>query len=791
MNVESTSSLGNLYWYRHDGWEDGTERWTGRNLVGQGGWQAYKSVFATSGGILYAIDWDGNLHWYRDNGWTDGTERWELSRVVGRGGWAGYRTVFATSDGILYAADFDGNLYWYRHDGWQDGSERWSERKLVGRGGWGMYASLCATSDGVLYGVTPDGDLEWYRHDGWQDGSERWTGKQQVGNGGWDRYASVFATSDGRLYGTTPDGNLYWYHHVGWRDGSARWAGGNLVGRGGWDGYANVFMTSDGILFGVDNNVASRVKHIVYLMLENRSLDNVLGWLYADGQRPDRVMAPPDNNAPDFNGLHPETFYNLDPQGVRHWVTKGTKNTWVPECDPNEDYTHVTKQLFGRHENPPRGEPAGMGGFYNDFVEDSWRYGHEQIMQTYTPAELPVLNGAARHYAVSDAYFASVPTQTNCNRAFAATGNSLAPNPDAGGALQAWVDNNMWFEGTNWLYFNQRTMFNVMSDAGMNSTNDWMVFASEAWTVMKKWCFTRDILTQLGDSKFDPHFDMLDAFLERARNGKLPTVSFLEPSWGYGYTRHGIGKQGTDYHPPENVAPGEDFVATLLNALRSGPQWNETLLIINFDEHGGTYDHVAPPWKAAVPWGGESATPPPTASELGFGFDRFGVRVPLILVSPYIEPNTVFRARAGQPFDHTSVIATILKMMGIPRSEWQLGNRVANAPTFESVLTRSVPRTDMPPIEPSAAAQAAVAAGPTIDPPPSGLQLEIASRLIRHCLSLQAQAALEFQPSTVTAGVGVRDDAFASLGQVKKVSELAALVERAVRESSPPNGTPA
>ena len=773
MSIDANSTLGNLYWYRHDGWKDGTERWTGKNLVGRGGWQEYKSVFATSDGILYAIGWDGNLHWYRDAGWQDGTERWE-SKVVGRGGWADYRTVFATSDGILYAVGWDGNLYWYHHAGWQDGTERWSERKLVGRGGWGMYVSVCATSEGVLYGITPDGDLYWYRHEGWQDGSERWIGKNLVGRGGWRKYTSVFATSDGTLYGITPDGNLYWYQHKGWEDGTEDWRGANLVGRGGWSGYTNVFMTSDGILFGVQNNVPSRIKHIVYLMLENRSLDNVLGWLYPDGKRPDRVIAPLGNNQPDYNGLRPETYYNLGANGVRHWVRKGTRNSWVPECDPNEDYVHVNNQLFSSTSNPAPNQVAGMGGFYQDFAGDSWRYGLDEVMQTYTPAELPVLNGAARHYAVSDAYFSSVPTQTNCNRAFAATGNSLAPNPDDGNALQAWVNNNMWSIGKNWLYFNQRTMFNVMADAGLQSPDDWMVFASESWWFAGGKCFTRDILTQLSDSKYDPHFDTIDTFYRLARTNALPSMCFLEPKWGYGYTRDGMGPQGNDYHPPRNVAPGEQFVSDILDALRSSPGWNDTLLIINFDEHGGTYDHVAPPWHAAVPWGEGSATPAPTLCEHGFGFDRYGVRVPLILVSPYIEANTVFRAGPATPFDHASVIATILTMMGIPRSDWRLGNRVQNAPTFESVLTRSTPRTDRPEIKPSAAALAAIAEEPAMDPPPSGLQREIASRMVREFLSRQPLAA--------NASAAAGEDVYKALDEVRTLSGLGALVTRIVGE---------
>lgn len=210
-------------------------------------------------------------------------------------------------------------------------------------------------------------------------------------------------------------------------------------------------------------------------------------------------------------------------------------------------------------------------------------------------------------------------------------------------------------------------------------------------------------------------------------------------------------------------------------------RWNDTLFIVNFDEHGGTYDHVAPPWNAAVPWGGDSATPAPTQSELGFGFDRYGVRVPLILVSPYIEANTVFRAGPATPFDHASVIATILTMTGIPRSDWKLGNRVQNAPTFEWVLTRSAPRTDTPRIQPSAAALAAIADDPPLDPPPSGLQREIVSRMLREYLSRHAP----LQPLAGRSQLPSPDEIYRALDEVQTMSALGALVTRVVGEPPP------
>ncbi len=123
----------------------------------------------------------------------------------------------------------------------------------------------------------------------------------------------------------------------------------------------------------------------------------------------------------------------------------------------------------------------------------------------------------------------------------------------------------------------------------------------------------------------------------------------------------------------------------MYEALAGGPGWAQTLLVITYDEHGGCYDHVPPP---------SGATPPDdTAGEFGFGFTRFGVRVPAVLVSPLIEPGTVFRVPVGAaPLDHTSILKTMQQRWDLP----SLTARDAAAPGFGNVLTLATPRTDRP-----------------------------------------------------------------------------------------------
>jgi phospholipase C len=192
---------------------------------------------------------------------------------------------------------------------------------------------------------------------------------------------------------------------------------------------------------------------------------------------------------------------------------------------------------------------------------------------------------------------------------------------------------------------------------------------------------------------------------------------------------------GNEFHPVEDTMVGEFFVKRLYDLVSRSPAWERTLLVITFDENGGTYDHFPPPptgdYKNAVHRpsvdpavnglpklpevvrvvlpGGKTLPLPDvgkadflpggwmlpeavkeldktTHTQFGFEFDMFGLRVPALLISPYIKPRTVFRSPTDVPFDHTSIIATILKWRGIDPATARLGERVTNAPTFEGVL---------------------------------------------------------------------------------------------------------
>jgi phospholipase C len=169
------------------------------------------------------------------------------------------------------------------------------------------------------------------------------------------------------------------------------------------------------------------------------------------------------------------------------------------------------------------------------------------------------------------------------------------------------------------------------------------------------------------------HFHFYAQFQADCQSGDLPAYSFIEPQYYSDF-----GHPENDQHPPAVATLGEQLIADVYNCVRGSELWPKILLIITYDEHGGIFDHVAPP---------RAPMPAPLRADQVFAFDRYGVRVPAVIVSPYVEPGTVFRATTGQPYDHTSIIATARKLFNLAA----LTKRDANAPDLDSVLTRPAP----------------------------------------------------------------------------------------------------
>jgi phospholipase C len=288
-------------------------------------------------------------------------------------------------------------------------------------------------------------------------------------------------------------------------------------------------------------------------------------------------------------------------------------------------------------------------------------------MTGYTPEQLPVLNGLARDFGVFDHWFCEVPSQTFMNRSFwtAATSSGFVVNSPMG----KWLAKN-----------DAETIFDRLEAHGRT----WKVYIMEPMPVS----FTGVIHYPRLKDRLATHFVPFAEFEKDAAEGTLPDFSLIEPNMlgGHGDYHPAFGRSFSDavdlaMDNPSSMLAGEAFLERVFTAYRSatsenGPNvWN-TPLLIGWDEPGGTYDHVPP-----------GPVPPPDATpgEFGFSFDRSGYRVPAIMVSPWVEPGSVY----NEEYRHTSLIATLRKRWGLGEA---FSHRDASARTFEHVLSLDTPR---------------------------------------------------------------------------------------------------
>jgi phospholipase C len=395
------------------------------------------------------------------------------------------------------------------------------------------------------------------------------------------------------------------------------------------------------------------IEHVVVLMLENRSFDHMLGYLYRGTGNVSPAGQPFDGLT--GNETNPGSSGTAVPVSA---IEPSRANAYfMPGADPGEGYLATNQQLYGTDAGPSSaGESAPCNGYITDYAytlgweaKEKWSIvagtTEQDIMGCFTPEALPVLSALAQGYAVCDQWFSSVPTETMPNRAFVCSGTSQGHMDD------------------------KTHTFTAPSIFGLLDKNNlgWAIYGYDATPL------TKETFTDISGAAAS-HFGLFADFRAAAAAGTLPAFTFLEPSWS---------STGNSQHPNYDVALGEQLIHDVYEALRAGPGWPQILFVLTYDEHGGCYDHVAPPW---------GATPPDsTAGEFGFDFTRFGVRVPAVLVSPLIAPGTVYRVPSGStPLDHTSILKTVEQRWSLPA----LTARDAAAPAFGDVLTLATARTD-------------------------------------------------------------------------------------------------
>ncbi len=391
-----------------------------------------------------------------------------------------------------------------------------------------------------------------------------------------------------------------------------------------------------------------KIKHLVVLMMENRSFDHMFGFMQGPGYAIDGLTG---------NEAVP------DSQGQSVTVSRDADISGDLSPDPGHHFPDVNFQIFSDFMGPKPGVPL-MQGFVKAYEQHTHdRNKSHRIMKCFDHSRIPFLTTLAKEYAVCDRWFSSVPGPTLPNRSFAHAATSIGRvdmNP-------IWRD-----EG--------RTIYELLDKFGVDSKifyQDWSIaltfknFANS----QGKW------------------FGIYDDFERACNTGQLPAYSFVEPR----YNDSDQGQDGvfeaSDQHPDHNITEGDRLIGDVYKAIRSNQAlWESTMLVITYDEHGGTYDHVIPP--ATVNPDGKNADKPGENIAPGippFDFKRLGVRVPAVIVSPYIPAGTI----DSTVYDHTSFLAMARKLfLGNDAATNFLTERDRQANTFEHLLTLSIPRID-------------------------------------------------------------------------------------------------
>jgi phospholipase C len=412
--------------------------------------------------------------------------------------------------------------------------------------------------------------------------------------------------------------------------------------------------------------------HLVVLMFENRSFDNLLGYLYPPGSEPDGQK---------FNGAANGDYGNPAPDGpVPAHIYTGPTDTIMdsPTPDPGEEYPHVNTQLFGTvdpasnaHKNfkemtapfnaPAPGAAAEMTGFVTDYINNyvatqgraPTREEYAVVMGCFSPEMLPVTSTLAREFADYDNWFCAVPSQTFCNRSFfaASTSSGFVTNSGEPGGYRKWMDAKLNAAPT---------IFNRLEEKGIS----WAVYFDESQVVSLTGLINGPALQPFWKTRFRT----MAEFHADVAAGNLPAYAFIEPRLIFDHN---------DMHPPvasfeftgadgktvevggnSDVRAGEKLLHEVYMSIRDSATADRsnamnTLLLVTFDEHGGIHDHVPPP----------TAVPPAQFEdpEMGFQFDRLGVRVPAIAISAWTKAGTIIH----DEMHHAAAIATLCNKYGI------------------------------------------------------------------------------------------------------------------------------
>ena len=317
------------------------------------------------------------------------------------------------------------------------------------------------------------------------------------------------------------------------------------------------------------------IKHVILLILENHSFDQMLGCFF-----------------PSIEGIDPANpFSNKDDKG-KEFQQKPTDERQMI-LDPHHEVNHVATQLEDHN-----------GGFVLDFTQSSKpKPSDEQrqfIMGYYRRNFLPALHRLAEDFTICDHWFSSLPGPTWPNRFFALTGTSS-------GRVNMPEDGEHVVDFQGWFQQNQFTIFDRLNDKGIS----WKIYFHD---IPQSICLMRQRQAEMAARYFPIMQFAHDA---NGSESEFPAFCFIEPDYS--------GATENDDHPPHDLMKAQKLLADVYNAIRANEDlWKSTLLVVFYDEHGGFYDHKEPP--SAIP---------PDAEHKEYTFDQLGLRVPALLISPW------------------------------------------------------------------------------------------------------------------------------------------------------------
>jgi phospholipase C len=364
------------------------------------------------------------------------------------------------------------------------------------------------------------------------------------------------------------------------------------------------------------------IEHIVVLMMENHSFDNLLGMVphqvpgrgSVDGLR--LQGGKPVNSNPDLNG-NPVVAYRAS-----------------SPC-----------QLSGE---PSQSWNASHESYDNGLNDGFVKASGPVAMQYWDKHDLPFTYSLVEHFPIGERHFSSLLGQTWPNRCYLFAGTSsgtvndvIAPHPPANGTIWDRLDAHHI---------------------------DWAIYYEPPSYTSFELVPGSDTPARASRVK---HFNQ---FLSDVAAAKLRQFTFLDPNY-----------ETTSEENPQDIQLGERYVAQVVNALMHARTWKNTALFITYDEHGGYYDHVPPP-AAIAP---DSIAPILTSGDVPGGFDRYGFRVPMIVVSPWARAHYVSRTVE----DHTSITAFVERKWNLP----VMTLRDANASPMTNYLNFRKPAFLKPP----------------------------------------------------------------------------------------------